>query len=100
MTRTEAFAPRRRAWARPLGLAGSMALIGAIALLAVRRDPGSAAAPGDGNGTPVLRVDRTRIDLGDVPLGQWTEAIFVVRNEGTGTLRFVKPPHVEVAAGC
>ena len=100
MTRTEAPAPRRRPWSRPLGLAGGIALVGAIALLALRSDPGAAVGPSDGGGRPVLRVDRTRIDLGDVPLGQWTEAVFVVSNEGTGTLRFVKPPHVEVAAGC
>jgi len=89
-----------RRWTRPLGVAAGVTLVGAVALLTLQNDPGSGTAPEDGGGAPALRVDRDRIDLGAVPLGQWVEAVFAVSNAGTGTLRFLKPPYVEVAAGC
>lgn len=51
-------------------------------------------------GKPLLRVDRDLIDLGQVPLGQWVEAKFLLTNAGDGRLRLAGAPYVRAVAGC
>ena len=52
------------------------------------------------SGTPVVRVDRERIDYGDVKLDTPLTFSIVVTNTGDGVLRFRETPYVEVREGC
>lgn len=51
-------------------------------------------------GAPRLVVAQEHFDFGDVPLGQFVEAEFRVRNIGDQTLRLTDQPVVEVREGC
>jgi ABC-type transporter Mla subunit MlaD len=51
-------------------------------------------------GAPALKTDKEKVDLGDVKLGQVVEVSFQLTNVGDQTLRFTKPPYVEVVEGC
>jgi len=51
-------------------------------------------------GEPSLNVDQEKIDLGDVTLGEWVSASFLVSNAGDQPLKILKDPYIEVAAGC
>jgi len=92
--------PRRGRFPWILAIAGTL-IIAAVALGLWRAWPAPAPAldpvPG---GTASLLVTPTSIDLGDVPINQWTSASVKVRNVGTGTLRFEAPPWVSVVEGC
>ncbi len=51
-------------------------------------------------GTPKIKADKERVDLGDQKLGNTVSVSFTLTNEGDGTLRFTKEPYVEVKEGC
>lgn len=52
------------------------------------------------SGGPALQVDKEKVDLGDVPLGQTVNVSFELTNVGDQPLQFTKKPYIEVAAGC
>ena len=51
-------------------------------------------------GTPRLVVDRTEMDLGDLPFNAPAEAVFSLTNRGNGTLKIIGTPPVKAVKGC
>ncbi|HEY3341235.1 MAG TPA: hypothetical protein VGK81_04415 [Anaerolineae bacterium] len=51
-------------------------------------------------GAPKLKVDREVIDLGDIKLGNTTQATFVLTNISDQPLKITDPPYIEVLEGC
>ncbi len=51
-------------------------------------------------GKAALRVDKEKVDLGDVKLGQEVFVAFDLTNVGDQPLQFSEAPYVEVLAGC
>jgi len=83
-------------------MVGGLLLAGAAAIL-WWQSPSTPKAPGSSSevtGSPKLKVDREKVDLGDVPLGQTVEVTFELTNAGDRQLRFTDVPYIEVAAGC
>jgi hypothetical protein len=52
------------------------------------------------SGAPRLVVDRTEIDLGDLPFDQLATAVFTLTNAGNGVLNIIEEPPVEIVKGC
>ena len=89
---------RRSLWIFLLPLAGI--LLVALGILLATRPKTSANFFPEVTGAPALKVDKERVDLGDVRLGQWVQTSFVLTNVGDQTLRFLKDPFIEVKEGC
>jgi hypothetical protein len=83
----------RKKWLPLIVVAVGALLLGGAALLMTR---GSAA----NGGTPKLVVEQDAFDYGDVPLNTTITTTFVVRNEGSGPLKILGVPQVEVREGC
>lgn len=52
------------------------------------------------SGSPALQVDKEKVDLGNVKLGQTVSVSFEITNVGDQPLTFHEAPYVEVAVGC
>ena len=80
-----------------------MALAGAAILLiaaffAFQKKPTSFTP--EVTGSPSLKADKEKVDLGDVKLGQTVEVSFEIINVGDQPLIFSKAPYIEVKEGC
>ncbi|HSF29483.1 MAG TPA: hypothetical protein VLK82_03285 [Candidatus Tectomicrobia bacterium] len=88
------FSPQPRPWhwaaCRLLGL-----MVLSLSILWWPAEAGDAS-----EGAPRLVVDRTEIDLGDLPYGQRTTAVFTLTNAGQGVLKIIEDPAVEAIKGC
>jgi hypothetical protein len=62
--------------------------------------PQKSEAPLEVNGAPALKLDKERIDFGDVKVNTPVTATFELANVGDQPLRFSEVPKVEVVEGC
>ncbi len=80
-----------------MALAGAAILIMA-AFFAFSKKPASFTP--EVTGGPSLKVDKEKVDLGDVKLGQTVQVSFEISNVGDQPLKFAKAPYIEVKEGC
>lgn len=84
----------------PLWLAlGGIVLI-VLAVFAFTRGDSTPKAEIEVKGSPSLKADKEKVDLGDVKLGTPVEVSFVLTNVGDKTLQFTQEPFIEVVEGC
>ena len=81
-----------------LGLGGVVLIVAAF--LATRRGEPQAKAPVEVSGNPSLKVDRDKVDFGDVKLGVPINVSFELTNVGDKALRLSEEPYIEVLEGC
>ena len=81
-----------------LGVPGIILIVAGL-LFASQRGKPSALTP-EVTGSPSLKVDKEKVDLGNVKLGQFVEVTFNLTNVGDQPLRFSKEPYIEVKEGC
>ncbi|OGN91004.1 MAG: hypothetical protein A2Y88_09705 [Chloroflexi bacterium RBG_13_48_10] len=76
---------------------GLLLLIGAFLVFNKPTEAGVVVVGAD---SPSLKVDKEKVDLGDVKLGQTVMVSFQLTNQGDKTLKFTKAPYIEVLEGC
>jgi hypothetical protein len=89
---------QKQRWLPILIALGGLLLV-ALAFLALRDKPAPGAAV-EVTGAPSLKVDKEKVDLGDVKLGKTVDVSFKLTNVGDETLRLEEQPYVEVVEGC
>ncbi len=80
-------------------------IVAGLALIVVAVVSGNPNAPAakptiEVSGAPRLKVDKEKVDFGNVTLGQTVEVKFEIANVGDQPLSFKEKPYVEVAVGC
>jgi hypothetical protein len=96
--KTFRYGRNKQRWPMLLLFAGGLLLITG-AFFAFRKPSQSKAAILI-TGTPSLKVNQDKVDLGNIKLGQTVDVKFTLTNVGDKTLRFNKTPYVEVVEGC
>jgi hypothetical protein len=82
----------------PLIIVAGLAVI-VVAIISSNNTANVKPAP-EVSGAPALKVDKEKVDLGNVKLGQTVSVSFDVTNVGDQPLRFKERPYVEVVEGC
>lgn len=90
--------PRLPIWL-PLIIVAGVILIAVIAIGGSNNSTPANYVP-EVKGAPALKIDKEKVDLGDVKLGQTVTVLFDVTNVGDQPLRFQEAPYVEVIEGC
>ncbi len=85
-------------WLPILAITGGVLLV--ILAFYALQDKTTPKAPIEVKGSPNLKVDKEKVDLGEVKLGRTVEVSFELTNVGDQTLRFSEQPYVEVKEGC
>jgi hypothetical protein len=85
-----------------LFIIGGAALVVAAALLILssRGDTAGPPATPEVAGAPSLKVDKEKVDLGVVRLGDTVSVSFELTNVGDRQIYFTDKPYVEVVEGC
>ena len=87
-----------------VAIGGGLALVGLIiyaiwAAVAPTSTSGP-KVPVEVPGKPSLKVDKEKVDPGDISLRQTVKVSFQVANAGDQQLRFSEKPYIEVVEGC
>lgn len=89
---------KKSPWPLVVLVSGSLLLI--LAFVVAYTEPWKPKAKLEVAGTPSLKVDQEKVDLGNVKLGRTVEVSFQLTNVGDQTLRFKGAPTIEVKEGC
>jgi hypothetical protein len=89
---------KKQLWPMIVLFGGGLLLL--IGVVFAFNKPSQSKAAIEVSGSPSLKVDQEKVDLGDVKFNQPAEVIFVITNVGDKTLKFSKEPYVEILEGC
>jgi cell division septal protein FtsQ len=78
---------------------GGVLVIG-LAFLVFQASKPAPKASVEVKGSPRLKVDKDKVDLGNEKLGSPVTVSFSVTNAGDQPLRFSEQPYIEVVEGC
>ena len=89
---------KKQPWPMILLLGGGLLLV--IGVVFASNKPSEPKAAVEVNGSPSLKVDKEKVDLGDVKLDQTVKVSFQLTNVGDQTFKLTKAPYIEVLTGC
>lgn len=87
------------AWLPWVVMSAGLLLLAGVLWVAFGGSRGSKVAV-EVTGSPRLKIDRQKVDLGQVPLGKPLEVKFELANVGDQTLWLTEAPYIQVAEGC